>query len=130
MGRKLHIGGQVKAAGWEVLDANPGPIVDHVANARDLSFFPDQTFERIYASHVVEHFDYNGELLATLTEWHRVLVPAGFLYVSVPDLDILARLFLDRQSLSFEDRRGSFSGNEDDIRRPHGQIRLSRGWLE
>src|ERR1700677_4234075 len=34
---KLHIGGQVKAAGWEVLDANPGPIVDHVANARDLS---------------------------------------------------------------------------------------------
>jgi hypothetical protein len=38
MSRKLHIGGQVKAA----------------------------------ASHVVEHFDYNGELVATLTEWHRV----------------------------------------------------------
>ena len=37
MSRKLHIGGQVKAAGWEVLDANPGPIVDHVADARDLS---------------------------------------------------------------------------------------------
>src|SRR5271156_6793088 len=117
MSRKLHIGGQVKAAGWEVLDANPGPIVDHVANARDLSFFPDQTFERIYASHVVEHFDYNGELLATLTEWHRVLVPAGILYVSVPDLDILARLFLDRQSLSFEDRflvmRMIFGGHID-----------------
>ena len=104
MSRKLHIGGQVKAAGWEVLDANPGPIVDHVANARDLSVFPDHTFERIYASHVVEHFDYNGELLATLTEWHRVLVPAGILYVSVPDLDTLSRLFLDRKSLSIEDR--------------------------
>jgi hypothetical protein len=25
MNRKLHIGGQVKAAGLEVLDANPGP---------------------------------------------------------------------------------------------------------
>jgi predicted SAM-dependent methyltransferase len=62
MSRKLHIGGQVKAAGWEVFDANPGPIVDHVANARDLSVFPDHTFERIYASHVVEHFDYNGEM--------------------------------------------------------------------
>jgi protein O-GlcNAc transferase len=48
MSRKLHIGGQIKAAGWEVLDANPGPIVDHVANARDLSVFPDHTFERIY----------------------------------------------------------------------------------
>ena len=72
MGRKLHIGGQVKAAGWEILDANAGPIVDHVANAHDLSLFPDQTFERIYASHVVEHFDYDGDLVATLTEWHRV----------------------------------------------------------
>jgi predicted SAM-dependent methyltransferase len=117
MGRKLHIGGKVKAVGWEVLDANPGPIVDHAANARDLSFFPDQIFERIYASHVVEHFDYNGELLATLTEWHRVLVPAGILYVSVPDLDILARLFLDRQSLSIEDRflvmRMIFGGHID-----------------
>jgi predicted SAM-dependent methyltransferase len=117
MSRKLHIGGQVKAAGWEVLDANPGPIVDHVANARDLSFFPDQTFERIYASHVVEHFDYSGELLKTLTEWHRVLIPAGILYVSVPDLDILARLFLDRKSLSIEDRylvmRMIFGGHID-----------------
>ena len=57
MSRKLHIGGQVKAAGWEILDANPGPIVDHVANACDLNVFPDHTFERIYASH-------NEELLA------------------------------------------------------------------
>ena len=117
MSRKLHIGGQVKAAGWEVLDANPGPIVDHVANARDLSVFPDHTFERIYASHVVEHFDYNGELAATLTEWHRVLVPAGILYVSVPDLDTLSRLFLDRKSLSIEDRflvmRMIFGGHMD-----------------
>lgn len=117
MGRKLHIGGQVRAAGWEVLDANPGPIVDHVANARDLRVFSDHTFERIYASHVVEHFDYNGELVATLTEWHRVLLPAGILYVSVPDLDVLARLFLDRQSLSIEDRflvmRMIFGGHMD-----------------
>jgi predicted SAM-dependent methyltransferase len=91
-------------AGWEVLDANPGPIVDHVGNARDLSRFSDNIFEEIYASHVVEHFDYTGELLETLTEWHRVLVPGGMLYVSVPDLDVLARLFLDRQLLSVKER--------------------------
>jgi predicted SAM-dependent methyltransferase len=104
MGRKLHIGGQVKVAGWEVLDANPGPIVDHVGNARDLTRFPDNSFEEIYASHVAEHFDYTGELLETLIEWHRVLVPGGILYVSVPDLDVLARLFLDRQLLSVKER--------------------------
>ena len=115
MGRKLHIGGRVKAAGWEVLDANPGALVDHVANANDLSLFSDHTFERIYASHVVEHFDYKDELSTTLKEWHRVLIPAGILYVSVPDLDILARLFLDRESLSLG--RDRFSCHEDDFRR-------------
>ena len=103
--------------GWEVLDANPGPIVDHVGNARDLGIFPDNTFEVIYASHVVEHFDYTGELSATLTEWLRVLVPGGTLFVSVPDLDVLARLFLDRQSLSMQERflvmRMVFGGHID-----------------
>lgn len=103
MGRKLHIGGQVKAPGWEVFDANPGPIVDHVGNARDLKVFADNTFEALYASHVLEHFDYTGELGATLIEWRRVLAPGGTFYVSVPDLDVLARLFLDRQ-LSVQDR--------------------------
>jgi predicted SAM-dependent methyltransferase len=104
MGRKLHIGGKIKAPDWEIFNANPGPIVDHVGNAKDLSRFPDGTFEEIYASHVVEHFDYKGELMDTLIEWHRVLVPGGTLYVSVPDLDVLARLFLDRKLLSVKER--------------------------
>jgi predicted SAM-dependent methyltransferase len=117
MGRKLHIGGQVKVPGWEVLDANPGPVVDHVGNARDLKIFPDNAFEAIYASHVVEHFDYTGELGATLIEWRRVLAPGGTFYVSVPDLDVLARLFLDRQLLSVQERflvmRMIFGGHVD-----------------
>lgn len=102
--RKLHIGGQVRKAGWEVLDANPGPYVDHVGNAADLKRFEAATFTEVYASHVLEHFDYKDELLATLKEWHRVLTPGGMLHVSVPDMDTLARLFLDRQQLSAEDR--------------------------
>lgn len=117
MGRKLHIGGHVKATDWEVFDANPGPIVDHVGNARDLKIFPDNTFDAIYASHVVEHFDYAGELGETLLEWHRVLVPGGTFYVSVPDLDVLARLFLDRQALAVQERflvmRMIFGGHMD-----------------
>jgi predicted SAM-dependent methyltransferase len=76
MSRKLHIGGQVKAAGWEVLDANPGPIVDHVANARDLSVFPDHTFERIYASHVVEHFLRQDDFARMTCAVSRFRVPA------------------------------------------------------
>ncbi len=117
MARKLHIGGKIRLPDWEILDANPGPWVDHVANAKDLRCFSDDTFEQIYASHVVEHFDYKDELLATLIEWRRVLTPGGTLFVSVPDLDVLARLFLDRHTLSVQDRflvmRMMFGGHID-----------------
>jgi predicted SAM-dependent methyltransferase len=104
MTRKLHIGGRIAAPGWEILDANAAPFVDHTGNAKDLSRFTEDTFSDVYASHVLEHFDFAGELLAVLQEWKRVLEPGGRLHVSVPDLDVLAALLLDRQSLDFDDR--------------------------
>jgi predicted SAM-dependent methyltransferase len=115
--RKLHIGGHARKQGWEVIDANPGPCVDHVGNANDLSRFETATFGEVYASHVLEHFDYKDELLITLKEWHRVLQPGGMLHVSVPDMDTLARMFLDRQQLTVQDRflvmRMIFGGHID-----------------
>jgi len=50
------------------------------------------------------NFDYRDQLVETLKEWCRVLAPAGTLCVSVPDLDSVARLFLDRSLLSVQDR--------------------------
>jgi predicted SAM-dependent methyltransferase len=115
--RKLHIGGQLRAAGWEVLDINPGPAVDHLGDARDLTRFGDGTFAAVYASHVVEHLDYRDTLVATLREWWRVLAPGGTLYVSVPDLFTLASLFLRRDALDMEERfhvmRMIFGGHVD-----------------
>lgn len=115
--RKLHIGGKIVAPGWEIMDALPGPYVDHLGNANDLSRFPDNTFNDIYASHVLEHFDYNDELLSTLMEWNRVLKPSGRLYVSVPDIDVLARLLLAKDRLNIEERffvmRMIFGGHID-----------------
>jgi predicted SAM-dependent methyltransferase len=115
--RRLHVGGRVRAPGWEVIDANPGPHVDHVGNAKDLSRFEAATFTDIYASHVLEHFDFKDEIFMTLVEWCRVLVPGGTLHISVPDMDILARLFLDRERLSKADRfmvmRMIFGGHVD-----------------
>ncbi|HEY6837204.1 MAG TPA: methyltransferase domain-containing protein [Geobacteraceae bacterium] len=117
MARKLHIGGTAATPGWEVLNIVPGPHVDHQGNAKDLSRFPEGTFNEIYASHVVEHFDYKDELLAALREWNRVLKPFGRLYVSVPDLDALAALFADRERLTPDDRfhvmRMMFGGHGD-----------------
>ena len=104
MVRRLHIGGTIRADGWEVLDANPGPCVDHVGDARDLSRFPENTFDWIYASHVLEHFDYKDALGAALKEWRRVLEPCGTLYLSVPDLDVLAGLLLEKDRLTLDER--------------------------
>jgi predicted SAM-dependent methyltransferase len=102
--RKLHIGGRHRHPEWEVLDAIAEPHVDHVGNALDLSRFPTATFDALYASHVAEHFGYQKDLLAALREWNRVLVPGGTLYVSVPDLDTLAELFLLRESVDLRER--------------------------
>jgi predicted SAM-dependent methyltransferase len=115
--RRLHIGGTVRVDGWEVLNVNPGPHVDHVCDAKDLSHFSDNTFSEIYASHVVEHFDYVNELIHTLKEWGRVLVPGGRVLVSVPDLDILAKLFVSSDRLTANERfhvmRMMFGGHVD-----------------
>jgi predicted SAM-dependent methyltransferase len=114
--RRLHIGGKLRKAGWEVLNALPGPNVDHLGNANDLTRFADNSFDLVYASHVVEHFDYRDELHRTLSEWMRVLKPGGAVQISVPDLAVLAGLMLDKQ-LAMIDRfnvmRMIFGGHVD-----------------
>jgi len=117
MERRLHIGGKDPQPGWEILDVNPAPHVDHIGNAIDLSRFADGTFAEVYASHVLEHFDYRGELPAVLKEWRRVLAPGGMLRLSVPDLDVLATLLLQRERLDVNQRfqvmRMLFGGHVD-----------------
>lgn len=114
---KLHIGGKYRTEGWDVLNATSADYVDYIGNANDLSFFASETFEALYSSHVVEHLDYTGELLTTLKEWNRVLKPGGKIYISVPDLEILARLYLDKKQFGFEERwdimRMIFGGHSD-----------------
>ena len=102
--RKLHIGGTEAHTGWEVLDVRAGPHVDHVGNALDLSCFGEGSFAEVYASHVLEHFDYVDELPRVLAEWFRVLAPGGVLRLSVPDIDILAHLLLQRHVLDVNQR--------------------------
>lgn len=117
MARKLHIGGKTKSEGWEVLNAQPAPYVDHICDACELAQFADDTFSEIYASHVVEHFDYNLEILHALTEWLRILEPGGRALISVPDLDVLATLLLAKDQLTVGERfqvmQIIFGGHQD-----------------
>jgi predicted SAM-dependent methyltransferase len=91
---RLHIGGKERRAGWTVLDIAPGPHVDIVGNCSDLSSLADGSCLEIYASHVLEHLGYDGEVQRALKGFHRVLAPGGRLRVSVPDMEVLCRLFL------------------------------------
>jgi predicted SAM-dependent methyltransferase len=89
----LHVGGQVAKEGWHVLDVQPGQHVDFVGECTDLSRFADGSIDEIYASHVLEHLDYQRELSTALREFRRVLRPGGRVRISVPNFDLLCRLF-------------------------------------
>lgn len=118
MTRKLHIGGQQSHPDWEIFDIQPGEDVAHVGDAQDLSLFEDETFEEVYASHILEHMDYQKVLQKALNHWSRVLKPGGKLYLSVPDMEVLCKLFLLKDMLSPEARffimRMLFGGHTDE----------------
>lgn len=102
--RRLHIGGKKAHPDWEIFDALERDHVDHIGDAADLSRFDDGSFQSIYASHVLEHFPYLRQLVPTLKEWSRVLASDGQMLISVPDMDILCRLFLDKEKLTVDER--------------------------
>ncbi|KAF0748956.1 hypothetical protein AaE_007183, partial [Aphanomyces astaci] len=101
----LHIGGHVRTnlenvyrQGWTVVNIQPLPHVDLVREMKHLHGIADSSVSAIYSSHALEHCGYGAhaaDVEATLAEWFRVLKPGGALFVSVPDLSVLATLFVD-----------------------------------
>jgi SAM-dependent methyltransferase len=78
------------------VDALPdAPGVDVVADISQRLPFEDGSADLIYASHLLEHFSHD-ETLTLLTDWRRVLRPGGQLMVAVPDLDVIARMLVER----------------------------------
>lgn len=90
---KLHIGGKQIKEGWKILNAQSLPGVDFVGDIRFLDQFPDACCEIVYASHVLEHIGIS-DIVKTLSGIRRILCSTGKFYVSVPDLDVLSRLFI------------------------------------
>ncbi|WP_254508120.1 methyltransferase domain-containing protein [Anatilimnocola floriformis] len=115
--RKLHLGGKIRHSDWEVFARVPAPHVDHVGDPLDLSRFSSHEFSEIYFADLFEHFDYAAEAPQVLRECHRILIPGGKVYISVPDLDVLARIFVARDKLTFQERfllmRMMFGGQVD-----------------
>ena len=56
--------------------------------------YEDGTFDVVYHSHVLEHFP-KQKAPRFLSDCYRVLKPGGVIRVAVPDLESIARLYLD-----------------------------------
>ena len=114
---KLHIGGKEIKEGWKILNVQKNEGVDFIGSITDLSQFEDESIDEIYASHVVEHVDQKN-IKKTLKGINRVLKNNGKFYISVPDLDILCRIFIEKtapQKVKFHVMRMMFGGQIDEF---------------
>lgn len=111
--RYLEIGsGNARLPGFETLDIVGEPNVDYVWDAAKPLPFKDNTFDLIYASHVLEHIPwYKTE--EVLRGWVRVLKPRGELEVWVPDGLKICKTLLDAEleGGSFIDKDGWYKFN-------------------
>jgi predicted SAM-dependent methyltransferase len=112
---RLHIGGKEVKQGWKIFNALSDVDVDYVGNIKDMSQFTDRSVDVIYGSHILEHVSQN-EILPTLKGFYRILKNNGSLMISVPDLEVLCRLFLSEglsKDMRFHIMRMMFGGQID-----------------
>lgn len=83
--RYLHIGcgTNILPKPFENLDARDFEGVKHISSAEDLKKFDDNTFDLVYASHILEHYPRN-KVEDVLKEWVRVTKVDGTIRISVP----------------------------------------------
>jgi len=82
----LHVGcGEVLIPGAINTDVFWNRRADFGIDLRFPLPFPDQTFQSVYAHHVVEHLEY-ADALSLFREVFRILQPGGVFRVVVPDV--------------------------------------------
>lgn len=92
--RQLEIGsGPVRKPGWITVDMSSR--ADVYWDLRHGLPFGDASFERVYCSHVLEHFSY-PDLRRLLVEVRRVLRPGGQFLITVPNAALYVDAYLGR----------------------------------
>jgi SAM-dependent methyltransferase len=90
----LNLGsGSAKIMNFCNIDANPRASCDIVARIDKIKL-KSNSVRIIYSSHVLEHIPRDHAKIV-LAEWHRVLKPGGKLYMCVPDLEVLFKVYMD-----------------------------------
>jgi predicted SAM-dependent methyltransferase len=100
--RRAHLGcGPHLLEGWANLDMGGPPGVIRFDLNRPLPF-PDDSLERVYTEHFVEHVR-REQAEALFRECARTLRPDGVLRVSTPDLRVLVTAYLEGRTGDWAD---------------------------
>lgn len=113
--RFLEIGpGESRIDGFETINIVKNSNTDYIGDATKRINFPAETFDVLYASHVLEHTPWYL-LDKTIKEWARVLKSGGVLEIWVPDGLKVAKAFCDAESGVSNDfmHDGWYRFNED-----------------
>lgn len=118
-GLKLNLGSGQRpfGEGWINVDSQAKWKPDIIADCANLrGIFDDNSARLIVLHHVLEHFGC-GEADAMLRECHRILNPLGTLLVFVPDMQALARMWIEGRltdQIYMTNLYGAYMGSEDD----------------
>ena len=108
----LHLGcGPVDHPNFINIDGLPAPHIHYVRAIDDLSPFKTGSADLIYASHCLEHFSHLN-VAQVLAEWFRVLKKGGILRLSVPDFDLLLKIYQEN-SFDIDTILGPLMGGQD-----------------
>lgn len=90
----LHLGcGYNHIINFCNIDANIYSECDIISDIGTIKL-TDYSVDIIYCSHVLEHI-VKPKALDACKEWHRVLKHNGKIYISVPDMEYMFKLYLD-----------------------------------
>lgn len=124
--RCLEIGpGITRIDGFETLNIIDGKNVDYIADISSSLPFPDNTFDLIYASHVIEHVPWFLQK-HLFFEFSRILKPGGKLEIWVPDfkkvIDTIFTYYNTGENLTGNDGWYRFNEEKDVMTWANGRI--------
>lgn len=96
---KLHLGSnRTVLKGWLCSDIVPQNNQSILLDVRDRFPFENNVFDYIFAEHLIEHLSLD-EGIFMLNECFRLLKKNGRLRIATPDLDVISKLYTEREKL-------------------------------
>lgn len=124
--RYLEIGpGLTRLNEFETLNIIDGKAVDYIADISQKLPFPDNSFDLIYASHVIEHVPWFLQK-QLFSEFHRILKPQGKIEIWVPNfkrvLETVTTYYQTGENLTGNDGWYRFNEEKDVMTWANGRI--------